>query len=83
MHMDPAMPQLVAATLLILCIAAVLKVMHQPHVIAYLIAGVFLGPFGLSLITDIDVISRMGAIGVVLLLFFVGMEVDAKELIGN
>jgi len=83
MHMDPAMPNIVGITLLILLIGLVMKVLKQPHVIAYLLAGIALGPWGLSLITDTDMINRLGALGVVLLLFFVGMETDAGQLVKN
>lgn len=81
MHMDPVMPQAVGAVLLILLTGFVLKVLRQPHVVAYLIAGVLIGPFGLGLVSDAALISRLGAIGVVLLLFFVGMEIDPGKLI--
>lgn len=83
MNMDPAMPLAVGATLLILLTGIVLKLAKQPHVIAYLIAGVLIGPWGLEFVTDADIISRLGAIGVVLLLFFVGMETDAAKLVAN
>lgn len=81
--MDPMMPLAVGATLLILLIGLVLRIFRQPHVIAYLVAGIIIGPWGIKLITDGEVISRLGAIGVVLLLFFVGMETDAKKLVAN
>lgn len=81
--MDPAMPHIVGITLLILLIALVLKILKQPHVIAYLVAGIALGPWGLALINDADLINRLGAMGVVLLLFFVGMETDARQLAQN
>jgi len=83
MHMDPIMPHAVGATLLILLTGLLLKLVRQPHVVAYLIAGVLIGPWGLGLISDVEIIGRLGAIGVVLLLFFVGMETDASKLIAN
>ncbi len=83
MHMDPMMPHAVGAVLLILLIGVLLKLLHQPHVIAYLIAGIIIGPWGIGMITGQDAIGRLGAIGVVLLLFFVGMETDAKKLLSN
>ena len=46
MHMDPAMPHIVGITLLILLVALVLKILKQPHVVAYLIAGMTLGLWG-------------------------------------
>lgn len=83
MHLDPLMPQLVGAILLILLTGLLLRLARQPHVIAYLFAGILIGPWGLELITDTEVIARLGAIGVVLLLFFVGMETDAQKLVAN
>ena len=83
MHMDPMLPQAVAACLMMLVIAIALKLLKQPHVIAYLLAGIVLGPFGLAVISDAESISRLGASGVVLLLFFVGMEVDTEKLLAS
>ena len=77
------MPHIVGAMLLTLLTGLLLKLVRQPHVIGYLIAGILIGPWVLGLISDIDVITRLGAIGVVLLLFFVGMETDAHKLIAN
>jgi len=83
MHMDPAMPQVVGAVLLILVVGLLLKLAKQPHVVAYLIAGILIGPYGVAIITDTEVIGRLGAIGVVLLLFFVGMETEPRKLVSN
>ena len=77
------MPQLVGAMLLILLTGLMLKLLKQPHVVAYLLAGIAIGPWGLGLVTDVELIGRLGAIGVVLLLFFVGMETDANKLVAN
>lgn len=80
MHLDPAMPAIVGAVFIILLIGIALRLLQQPHVVAYLIAGIVLGPFGLKLIDDQELISRIGSIGVVLLLFFVGMEASPRQL---
>ena len=81
--MDPVMPYAVGGILLILVTGIILKLLKQPHIVAYLIAGILIGPWGLGMLTNSDDISRLGAAGVVLLLFFVGMETDAKKLIAN
>jgi len=83
MHLDPAMPAIVAAVLGILLLGLVLRLLRQPHVIGYLLAGVLLGPHALGLVSDEATLSRFGAIGVVLLLFFVGMEISPKRLVAN
>ncbi|MDH3672740.1 MAG: cation:proton antiporter [Gammaproteobacteria bacterium] len=83
MHLDPAMPYVVGVVLAILVIGLLLRAIRQPHVVAYLVAGLILGPHGLGIVQDQETISRLGAIGVVLLLFFVGMEVSPKRLVSN
>lgn len=80
MHMDPALPNIVLVTFVILCVGLVLRLARQPHVMGYILAGIVLGAGGLGIITDSTVIARMGEYGVVLLLFFIGMEVVPEKL---
>ncbi|MDH4229859.1 MAG: cation:proton antiporter [Nitrospirota bacterium] len=82
MPLDPAMPALVGALLAILGFGLVLRALRLPQVLAYLCAGVALGPHGLAVVTDHAVLTRLGGMGVVLLLFFVGMELHPRELVG-
>ncbi|WP_461535077.1 cation:proton antiporter domain-containing protein [Spongorhabdus nitratireducens] len=79
MHLDALTPVLVAIALAVVVIGWILRRLHQPSVVAYLIAGVVLGPFGLGLIENQDAIAQFGSIGVVLLLFFTGMEVSPRH----
>jgi len=81
MHLDPSLPTLVAIITVVLLIGLTLQLIRQPQVIGYLLAGVAIGPFGFALLTDIEFASRLGAFGVVLLLFFVGMEVAPRQLL--
>ena len=83
MHLDPILPYLVGTILAVLVLGLILRSLRQPYVIGYLIAGVIFGPHGLALIEDEVLLARLGAIGVVLLLFFIGMEVSPKKLIDN
>lgn len=83
MHLDPIMSYLVGAILAVLILGLILRAIRQPYVIGYLLAGIILGPHGFALITDEALLTRLGAIGVVLLLFFIGMEVSPKKLIDN
>jgi len=83
MHLDPILPSLVGAVLVVLLLGLALRSVRQPYVIGYLIAGILLGPHGLALMEDQILLDRLGAIGVVLLLFFVGMEVSPRKLIDS
>jgi CPA2 family monovalent cation:H+ antiporter-2 len=42
--------------------------LRQPYVIGYLVAGIILGPHGIAFIEDETLLSRLDAIGVVMLL---------------
>lgn len=81
MHLDPSLPILVAILCVIVLIGLVLQLIHQPQVIGYLLAGVVIGPFGLALMTDANFAARLGGFGVVLLLFFIGMEAAPRQLL--
>jgi glutathione-regulated potassium-efflux system ancillary protein KefC len=49
-------------------------------VLGYLLAGLALGPFGLSLISDLQAILHVSELGVVLMLFVIGLELEPKRL---
>ncbi len=49
-------------------------------VLGYLVAGVVVGPFGLKLIKDLDNVSHVSEIGVILLLFVIGLELQPRKL---
>ena len=49
-------------------------------VLGYLVAGIAIGPWGLRLIADPQTVLGFGAIGVVLLLFLVGIELNASRV---
>jgi glutathione-regulated potassium-efflux system ancillary protein KefC len=49
-------------------------------VLGYLAAGCIIGPFGLSLIQDPESTLHFAEIGVVLMLFVIGLELDPKHL---
>lgn len=80
MHLDPILPKLVGVILVMLVLGGFLRLIKQPYAIGYLVAGVLLGPHGLGMIDDEAATQRLGAFGVVILLFFVGMEVSLPRL---
>jgi glutathione-regulated potassium-efflux system ancillary protein KefC len=49
-------------------------------VLGYLIAGCIIGPWGLRLVTDAGAILHFAEIGVVLMLFVIGLELDPRRL---
>lgn len=54
---------------------------RQPLLVAYIILGVLLGPYGFAVIEEIHYISEMSHIGIVFLLFLIGMDMQPKALV--
>ncbi len=52
----------------------------QPPLIGFLVAGALFGPFGLGLLSDVEVVEVLADLGVVLLLFTVGLELSLGNL---
>ena len=54
--------------------------LRQPLILAYLLTGVLIGPKGLNLVNDRASIATVAEIGLILLLFIIGLEIDLKKL---
>jgi len=52
-----------------------------PSVIGLLVSGVLVGPYGLSLVDDVESVELLAEIGVVVLLFTVGLEISLSRLL--
>ncbi len=55
--------------------------MRQPPLVGFILAGVTLGPTGFGLISTSGNVSVLAEMGVVLLLFFIGMELSVKAFL--
>jgi CPA2 family monovalent cation:H+ antiporter-2 len=71
---------------LILLFAAVLLVaifrrLGQPVILAYLLAGVLLGPYGAAVITGQAIMQTIAELGIVFLMFSLGLEFSLPRLI--
>lgn len=82
-QVDPILSVLVVLAIGIVLVSFVFKLLKQPYVIAYILVGIVMGPHGLALITDESLIANLGSFGLVLLLFFIGMEISLPRLIAN
>jgi CPA2 family monovalent cation:H+ antiporter-2 len=57
----------------------IFKRLHIPSIVGFLIAGMIIGPFGFKLIKGINQIEVMAEVGVILLLFTIGLEVSFSQ----
>ncbi len=60
--------------------AHVARLLRQPLLLGYIAAGMLLGPLGFGLITRNESVELISEIGLILLLFIIGLEVDLREL---
>jgi CPA2 family monovalent cation:H+ antiporter-2 len=61
-------------------IVYVLHKMKMPSVIGFLISGLVIGPFGIGLVRNIELVELFAQIGIILLLFVLGIELSPTKL---
>src|SRR4051812_19849733 len=70
---------IVAATAL----AYVARLLRQPLLLAYIGAGLLIGPPGLGLVHSEVTIAELSELGLAFLMFIVGLEIDLKKLVSS
>lgn len=61
-------------------IASIALYTRQPLLVAYIALGGLLGPFGFALIKDVSLVTDMAHIGIIFLLFLLGLDMQPKSL---
>ncbi|SKB59142.1 cation:proton antiporter domain-containing protein [Maribacter arcticus] len=79
--LDPIVGLISVLAILAIAIGLFLKKIRQPYIIGYIVVGAILGEHGLGFIKNAETIHHLGEIGIILLLFFIGMEISLPELI--
>ena len=54
---------------------------RQPLLVAYIALGALLGPYGLSWVSDVELIAQISSIGIVFLLFLLGLDMQPQSLL--
>lgn len=73
-------------TLLLIVSLPINLVFHKarlPSVMGYLLAGVLIGPHGLGWVGDVVSVRHLAEIGIILLLFLIGLEFSLSHLLRN
>lgn len=68
----------IVAVAAVLC-GLVMVRLRQPAIIGYIFAGLILGPNALSLVDNREAIDMLAQLGVIMLLFFIGMELSLRS----
>ena len=78
--------EIVTSIFLIFCGAAVLSTValfaRQSMLVAYMVAGILLGPYGFDCVGNVDLMKHTGDIGIIFLLFLLGLHLPPQKLIG-
>lgn len=80
MHL-PLLQDLVILLAFSLGIVFLLNRVKVPSILGFLLTGVIIGPHGLSLIYAVEEVEVIAEIGVILLLFVIGLELSIKQLV--
>lgn len=81
------LPSLVRDIGLCILLAGVLAIVFTrlkiPEIAAFLLAGVLIGPVGAGMVTDPANIETIAKLGLILLLYLIGLEIDLRKLLGS
>lgn len=76
--------ELLTGILIIFAIALIVGMVFNrirvPPLVAFILTGVIVGPFGFSIIQDQEQVKNLAEIGIILLLFTIGLEFSFKDL---
>lgn len=56
---------------------------RQPFLVAYILVGVVMGPYGLAYIPDLKLLSEAAEIGIIFLLFLLGLDLQPRALLAT
>lgn len=67
--------------LVVIVFSVFLRKMNQTYIIGYIFTGILLGEHGFDFVKDKDSIYLLGELGIILLLFFIGMEINIVDFV--
>ncbi|WP_097461544.1 cation:proton antiporter domain-containing protein [Mangrovitalea sediminis] len=62
-------------------LASIALYTRQPLIIAYIAIGAIAGPYGLHLVSDANMLSEVSEIGIIFLLFLLGLDMHPRSLL--
>lgn len=79
MHL-PLLGDMLILLIFSVVIVLALQKLKLPSILGFLVTGIIIGPYGFSLVNAVDEVEVIAEIGVILLLFVIGMELSIKQL---
>ena len=81
LHHTPLIATIVGGLVLAFCLGALAHRLRISPLVGYLLAGVLAGPFTPGFVADRDLAAELAEIGVILLMFGVGLHFSLKDLL--
>ena len=81
MHGLPVLRDLVILLAVAIPVAAIAHRVRLPTVVGFLLAGVAIGPHGFALVSRPEAVAELAELGVMLLLFTVGLELSLSRIV--
>lgn len=67
--------------IVVIIFSVFLRKLNQTYIIGYILTGVLLGEHGVGIVEDKETIFLLGELGIILLLFFIGMEINLVDFV--
>jgi Kef-type K+ transport system membrane component KefB len=83
MHGEGILVDIGVAILSATVLAYAARLLRQPLLLAYIGAGVLIGPPGLGIVHNDRLIAELSELGLAFLMFIVGLEIDLKKLVSS
>lgn len=64
---------------IILLIPVISRTLHVPSIVGFILAGIAIGPNGLSLLTESQTIDTLGKLGMLYIMLQAGIEIDRND----
>lgn len=60
--------------------AGIMKKIKFPTIVGFILIGMIAGPYGLGIVEDVELINLLAELGIIILLFVVGLEFSLQKL---
>lgn len=80
MHELGLLREILVIVLAAIVIIPLFRFLRLPAMVGFLVTGILIGPYGLQLIQRIDDVNTLAEVGVVLLLFTIGLEFSLQQM---
>ena len=80
-HDVPLITTIVGGLVLAFIFGCIVHKLKMPPLVGYLLAGIAIGPFTPGFVGDVDLAQQLAEIGVILLMFGVGLHFSLKDLL--